>query len=123
MRAVVAAKLLLLAVLSCLASLYRVGDSSRFDCSLDPTFLLCYYYYDYPSADKSSYPLSTGLLLGDTDSNERKEDNEMGGDDRTLSVGLLHEIQRKVTVDAPAYDRKQLKPGWLHVGIGTSSIC
>ena len=42
----------------------------------------------------------------------------MGRSHRTLSINLFEEVQKRITVDAPQYDRKELKAGILHVGVG-----
>lgn len=42
----------------------------------------------------------------------------MGKTYRTLSVSVFEEVQKRITVDAPQYDRKELKAGILHVGVG-----
>ena len=42
----------------------------------------------------------------------------MGRHSRSLSIDVLLEKQKKLTVDAPAYDRKLLTAGIIHIGVG-----
>jgi mannitol 2-dehydrogenase len=42
----------------------------------------------------------------------------MGRHRRTLSFDVFKEQQKRVNVDAPSYDRKQLTAGILHLGVG-----
>jgi len=42
----------------------------------------------------------------------------MGRHSRSLSIDLFEEQQKTITVDAPAYDRKQLTAGIIHIGVG-----
>jgi len=37
---------------------------------------------------------------------------------RQLSIDVFEEQQQKTTVDAPSYDRQQLKAGIIHIGVG-----
>ena len=42
----------------------------------------------------------------------------MGRHSRSLSVDLFEKQQKKITVDAPQYNRKQLTAGIIHIGVG-----
>ena len=42
----------------------------------------------------------------------------MGRHYRSLSINVLEEQQKRITVDAPSYDRQQLTAGIIHIGVG-----